>query len=340
MSLPEYTSTSEIQHQHQSQQQQQRSSVTLPATYQSRILVSNNEAGSIIGKEGSIIKAINEQFAIKNVQVKLDTLQKNCSDRVLTVEDTFKGQPTDSLVPTYKAKNELIYEILNLLVDNNTISLQKQGYHYKPLNPLFSETQINQVFNNNKGKKVAFLRLIINNYQIGGIIGKNGFRIQSVLSLFNNPSTNPSSGDNLLIKISETGLIGSSDTVLQILGSIEDIKLCLDAIDEILLEQYGTTSPVLSSEQLTLDKTLKKNYTPHLNVQKVFDVENQYVPRLVGQRKTRLLHLASLTNCVITIDDNKDIPVDGIRKIKIVGEQAERAYDLLMKNYEQIVNLQ
>ncbi|OBA24934.1 hypothetical protein HANVADRAFT_54222 [Hanseniaspora valbyensis NRRL Y-1626] len=318
MSLPEYTSTSDIQHQHQSQhQQQQRSSVTLPATYQSRILVSNNEAGSIIGKEGSIIKAINEQFAIKNVQVKLDTLQKNCSDRVLTVEDTFKGQPTDSLVPTYKAKNELIYEILNLLVDNNTITLQKQGYHYKPLNPLFSETQINQVFNNNKVKK-----------------------IQSVLSLFNNPSTNPSSGDNLLIKISETGLIGSSDTVLQILGSIEDIKLCLDAIDEILLEQYGTTSPVLSSEQLTLDKTLKKNYTPHLNVQKVFDVENQYVPRLVGQRKTRLLHLASLTNCVITIDDNKDIPADGIRKIKIVGEQAERAYDLLMKNYEQIVNLQ
>lgn len=318
-------------------QPQQRPSVNLPTTYQSRILVSNVEAGSIIGKEGSIIRALNEKYATKGVQVKLDTLQKNCSDRVLTVENILKlASETANTDFVYKSKNELIYEIMDLLVDNNVINFQKQGYHYKPLNPLFSEAQINQIFANNQGKKVAFLRLIINNTQIGGIIGKNGFRIQSVLSLFNTPNAG---GDHLAIKISEDGLIGSSDTVLQILASIEDIKLCLDSIDEILLEQYGTTSPVLTSEQLASDKTLKKNYSPHLNVQKVFDVENQYVPRLVGQRKTRLLHLASLTNCVISIDNNKDIPNDGLRKIKIVGEQAERAYDLLLKNYEQIVNL-
>ncbi|XBW38154.1 hypothetical protein QEN19_003750 [Hanseniaspora menglaensis] len=309
--------------------------LALPKTYQSRILLSNTEAGSIIGKGGIVIRALNEVYETKNIHARLDSLQKNCSDRILTVENEIK-YPNDPMVPVYKQKNQLIYDILNILVENKVINFQKQKYQYKPLNSLFSDAQIAQIFSNNQGKKIAFIRLIINNYQVGGIIGKNGFRIQALLSAFNLPIIG---SERLIVKISEDGLIGSSDIILQIFGSIEDIKLCLDGIDEILLDQYGTTSPIISPQLLASDKTLKKNYTPHLNIQKVFDVENQYVPRLVGKKKTRLLHLASLTNCVITIDNNKDLPKEAIRKIKIVGELAEKAYDLLLRNYEQIVNV-
>ncbi|KAG0683073.1 RNA binding protein, heterogenous nuclear RNP-K like protein [Pichia californica] len=316
-----------------------------------RILVSRREAGAIIGKEGSNISKIRDDFDVKaGVSKVID----GCIDRILTITGMVDNIP-DALVDIALSVTDANVQTIKECDENNTNPIRLISYEYPPLRPLTQRPN----FRSNDYKSNLFLRLLIPNSQVGTLIGKGGSRIKAIQE-----------DNNIKMVASKDFLDHSTERLVELQGTEENLKDAIKSISKYLLKDYQGTAPItfyvpcspLENTRFNRNynnrdnrdhRDNRNNYNNNFNnntsntnnitstdrlsgkeiISKI-SFPNEYIGALIGKRGSRIQEIRLLSQCAVAIEnENTD---DDDREITLVGTKAsvDKAIDLLNMYYE------
>lgn len=304
-----------------------------------RILVSRREAGAIIGKEGSNISKIRDEFDVKaGVSKVID----GCIDRILTITGMVDNIP-NALVDIAQSVTDANVQTIKECDENNSNPLRLISYEYPPLRPLTQRPN----FRSEEYKNNLFLRLLIPNSQVGTLIGKGGSRIKSIQEDY-----------NIKMVASKEFLDHSTERLVELQGTSENLKNAIKSISKFILKDYQGTAPTTFYVPCSpLDNTrFNRNYNGNYNnrnggynnhnsnnnidrltgkeIIKKISFPNEYIGALIGKRGSRIQEIRLLSQCAVAIEnENND---DNEREITLVGTKSsvDKAIDLLNMYYE------
>lgn len=303
-----------------------------------RILVSRREAGAIIGKEGSNISKIRDEFDVK---AGVSRVMDGCIDRILTVTGMVDNIPS-ALVAIAQSVTDANVETILECDENNSNPSRLITYDYPPLRPLTQRPN----YRSPEYTTSLFLRLLVPNAQVGTLIGKQGARIKSIQEDF-----------NIKMVASKDFLDHSNERLVEVQGTQYDLKDALSSISKFLLRDYQGTVPTtfyVPSAPLETTRSRYDNRSRYNNnenntnahhssndirnggkeIIKKISFPNEYIGALIGKRGSRIQEIRLLSQCAVAIEnENED---DDDREITLVGTKAsvDKAIDLLNMYYE------
>lgn len=292
-----------------------------------RVLVSRREAGAIIGKEGSNISKIRDQFDIK---AGVSKVVDGCIDRILTISGRVENI-ADALVNIAKFVLEANLITIEECEANNTNPLRLISYEYPPLRPLSPRPN----YKSEEFRTNLFLRLLIPNSQIGTLIGKGGERIRSIQE-----------DNNIKMVASKDFLENSNERSIELQGTFDNLRNALYDISHYLLRDYqGTTSTLYYHPCSPLEPRFSRNnHVSNLNrddprivgkeIIKKISFPNEYIGALIGKRGSRIQEIRNQSHCAVAIENENENEDE--REITLVGTKAavDRAIELLNMYYQ------
>ena len=318
-----------------------------------RILVSRREAGAIIGKEGVNISKIRDEFDVK---AGVSKVMDGCIDRILTVTGMVDNIPS-ALVDIAQSVTDANIQTIKEADENSSNPLRLISYEYPPLRPLTQRPN----YRSPEYETNLFLRLLIPNSQVGTLIGKGGLRIKSIQE-----------DNDIKMVASKDFLEHSTERLVELQGSEENLKDALLSISKYLLRDYQGTAPTtfyvpcapLENNRFhrnTFNGGLRTNYngngmgngaipsgnynatasaasgdirTGGKEIIKKISFPNEYIGALIGKRGSRIQEIRLLSQCAVAIENENT--EDDEREITLVGTKAsvDKAIDLLNMYYE------
>ncbi|ODV87057.1 hypothetical protein CANARDRAFT_194285 [[Candida] arabinofermentans NRRL YB-2248] len=279
-----------------------------------RILVSRREAGAIIGKNGDCITRIRDETTVKaGVSKVID----GCIDRILTITGIVDNVP-ESLVLFAKAITESNVQAIEGAAANGTDPTSLISYNFFPLKalcPPLSPSDPNY-------QDTLSLRLLIPNSQIGTLIGKGGVRIKAIQEDY-----------NVKMVASKDHLKNSTERIVEVQGTAENLKEALGVISKCLLNDYHGVVTTVYYTPTPRESTYRgesfsrsggprqsNGGAPLSNKDVVTDsvsFPGEYVGALIGKKGSRIQEIRRMSGCTIGIDaDNND---NGHRVFRLTG---------------------
>ncbi|ODQ47183.1 hypothetical protein PICMEDRAFT_30906 [Pichia membranifaciens NRRL Y-2026] len=284
-----------------------------------RILVSRREAGAIIGKEGVNISKIRDEFDVK---AGVSKVMDGCIDRILTVTGMVDNIPS-ALVDIAQSVTDANIQTIKEADENSSNPLRLISYEYPPLRPLTQRPN----YRSPEYETNLFLRLLIPNSQVGTLIGKGGLRIKSIQE-----------DNDIKMVASKDFLEHSTERLVELQGSEENLKDALLSISKYLLRDYQGTAPTtfyVPCAPLENNSAASGDIrTGGKEIIKKISFPNEYIGALIGKRGSRIQEIRLLSQCAVAIENENT--EDDEREITLVGTKAsvDKAIDLLNMYYE------
>jgi len=298
-----------------------------------RLLVSRREAGAIIGKEGSNITRIRDEYGIK---AGVSRITDGCIDRILSVSGTVENLPK-ALVEISKSVQQANLDTIADCERNGTNPFRLISYDYAPLKPLIARPNYKSM----EYANTLFLRLILPNSQIGILIGKNGSRIKSIQE-----------ENNIKMVASKDFLKNSNERLIELQGTGFNLSNALESISKYLISDYqGSNSTINYYVACTpIDGRFRtnqsqSNYNNNVNnipsigskeIIKKISFPNNYIGALIGKRGSRIQEIRVTSQCAVAIDNDNSDNDENEREITLVGTKysVDKAIDMLNMYYE------
>lgn len=142
---------------------------TLMVTTSYRILCHDVKAGGVIGKSGSIIKAIRQHTG---AWINVHELMPGDEERIIEISDTRRRDP-DGRLPSFSPAQEALY-----LIHERILETEMAGYGH---NAGFVEDENDEYGNRGGGNSNrAVSRLVVSRMHVGCLLGKGGKIIEQM----------------------------------------------------------------------------------------------------------------------------------------------------------------
>lgn len=297
-----------------------------------RVLVSRREAGAIIGKEGSNITKIRDEFDIK---AGVSKVVDGCIDRILTITGKVENI-ADALVNVAQFVLDANLITIEESEANGTSPLRLINYEYPPLRPL----SLRPNYKSEEYQTNLFLRLLIPNSQIGTLIGKGGERIRAIQE-----------DNDIKMVASKEFLDNSNERSIELQGTFNNLRNALYEISKYLLRDYqGTSSITFYHPSSPLEPRFNRNNVSNVNnmnninredpriigkeIIKKISFPNEYIGALIGKRGSRIQEIRNQSHCAVAIENESEN--ENEREITLVGTKlsVDKAIDLLNMYYQ------
>lgn len=190
-------------------------SVMVTTTY--RILCHDVKAGGVIGKSGSIIKAIRQHTG---AWVNMHELLPGDDERIIEISDTRRRDP-DGRMPAFSPAQEALLLIHERILDSDT-----GGGGYSGGVEVEEEFRMRGVSGNNR----AVTRLVVSRMHVGCLLGKGG-KIIEQMRMETKTHIRILPRDHSLPRC-----VSMSEEIVQVVGEINAVKKAVEIISSRLRE--------------------------------------------------------------------------------------------------------
>ncbi|CAO2838596.1 unnamed protein product [Amaranthus hypochondriacus] len=204
-----------------------------------RILCHDMKAGGVIGKSGSIIKAIRQHTG---AWINVHELVPGDEERIIEISDTRRRDP-DGRMPAFSPAQEALYLIHERL-------LESEGF-------VDGEGDFGRGGNTNNGRVVT--RLVVSRLHVGSLLGKGG-KIIEQMRVETKTQIRILPRDHTLPRCVSMG-----EEIVQVIGDMNSVKSALAIISSRLRESQHRDRSHHQGRYNSEDRFIEEDFSPQMN---------------------------------------------------------------------------